>query len=255
MIAALARFIVLCVLAADAAGAAVTVQTQTLLLRERPTQVDLYVPAAAPRGLAVVAHGFMRSRERHAVLARQLAQAGFLVAVPDLPRWSRPAEQAAVIVDLVDSVATQRGAQALPVVLIGTSAGGLATLLASERVPRLAVWVGLDPVDAWHRSRDAARQLQAPALLLRAPAAACNFGGSARRMAAWLPEGHVQRRIDGASHCDFEDPTDRRCEALCGPADAERQTLIVQLTVDAAVQAVQQAAAADAMAGVSARRP
>jgi hypothetical protein len=75
-------------------------------------------------------------------------------------------------------------------------------------------------------------------VVLRAPTGACNVAGSARRIAAWLPNWRVERRIDSASHCDFEDSTDWRCESICGPADAARQSLIVAETVKAAREAV-----------------
>jgi predicted dienelactone hydrolase len=238
MFTALVRFLLLCTLTANAANADVSVQTRPLQLADQATVFDLYTPEASPRGVAVIAHGFTRSREQHLVLARRLAEVGFLVAVPDLPHWSRHEANADAIVALVDTVAALPGVGTLPVVLIGTSAGGLASLLAAERVPRLALWVGLDPVDAFRQSKTAARKLHAPALVLRAPAGACNVGGSARQIAAWLPSGHVDRRIDGASHCDFEDTTNSRCESICGPADAARQALIVETTVKAASNAV-----------------
>jgi predicted dienelactone hydrolase len=225
-------------LATGTAHAAVSVETHSLVLADHATVVDVYAPAASPRGLAVIAHGFTRSRERHAILAARLAHAGFLVAVPDLPHWTRHEANADAIVALVDAIAAARGLDALPVVLIGTSAGGLASLLATHRVPRLALWVGLDPVDTLGQSKKAARNLHAPAVVLRAPNGACNVGGSARRIAAWLPSRHVERRIDGASHCDFEDTTNWRCESICGPADAARQALIVEETVKAAREAV-----------------
>jgi predicted dienelactone hydrolase len=225
-------------LATGTAYAAVSVETHPLVLVDHATAVDVYAPAATPRGLAVIAHGFTRSRERHAILAARLAQAGFLVAVPDLPHWARHEANADAIVALVDTIAAARGLAALPVVLIGTSAGGLASLLATDRVPRLALWVGLDPVDTLGQSKEAARSLHAPAVVLRAPNGACNVGGSARRIAAWLPSRRVERRIDGASHCDFEDTTNWRCESICGPADAARQALIVEETVKAAREAV-----------------
>ncbi len=238
MVLALIRFLAVFALTLNGASAALSVQTRPLVLPDQTTMFDLYTPAASPRAVAVVAHGFTRSREQHVVLARRLAEVGFLVAVPDLPHWSRHAVNADALVALVDAVAALPGAGTLPVVLIGISAGGLASLLAAERVPRLALWVGLDPVDAFRQSRGAARKLRAPALVLRAPAGACNVGGSARRIAAWLPNGHVDQRIDGASHCDFEDTTDSRCESICGPADAARQASIVEATVNAASNAV-----------------
>ncbi|HSD44246.1 MAG TPA: alpha/beta fold hydrolase [Burkholderiales bacterium] len=224
-------------LAAAGAAAAVTIDTRPFTLADEATEVDVYLPSALPpRGLAVIAHGFTRSRGRHGMLAARLAEEGFAVAVPDLPHWVRHDANADAIVALVEAVAAQHALDARPVVLIGASAGGLAALLATDRVPRLALWIGLDPVDTFGISEGAARNLQAPALVLRAPSGPCNIGGSARRIAAWLPKRRTER-IDGASHCDFEDTTNWRCESVCGPADAARQALIV----DAAVNAVREA--------------
>jgi pimeloyl-ACP methyl ester carboxylesterase len=171
------------------------------------------------------------------VLAGRLADEGFLVAVPDLPHWLRHEANADAIVAVVKALEPERGLDARPVVLIGTSAGGLASLLATDRVPRLALWIGLDPVDTLGLSESAARSLQAPALVLRAPSGACNVGGSARRISGWLPNRRTEK-IDGASHCDFEDTTNWRCESVCGPADPARQALIVDAAVRAAREAV-----------------
>ena len=237
------------------AAAEPSVQTLPLALGEQATVYDLYSPAQAPRGLALVAHGFTRSREHHALLAQQLADAGFLVAVPDLPHWTRHEANADALVALAEAASALPCAAALPVVLIGISAGGLASLLAAQHVPRLVLWVGLDPVDAFRQARDAARRLGVQALVLRAPASACNVGGSARRIASWLPAGHGERRIAGASHCDFEDKTDARCETICGAADAGRQALIRQLTIEAVLQALPAAPAGAATACFSAPRP
>jgi pimeloyl-ACP methyl ester carboxylesterase len=247
--------LLLCLGLAGPAAAAPAVQTLPLALGEQATVYDLYLPRDPPRAMALVAHGFTRSRAQHVQLATRLAEAGFLVAVPDLPHWTRHEANADALVALAAEVSALPCARALPVVLIGTSAGGLSTLLAAERIAHVVLWVGLDPVDAFRQGRRAAQALQVPALVLRAPAGACNVGGSARRVASWLPEGHRLQRIDDASHCDFEDHTDTRCEQICGPADATRQALILQITVDAALQAVPAAAPADAVACVSAPRP
>jgi pimeloyl-ACP methyl ester carboxylesterase len=225
-------------LAAAGAAGAVSLETRAFTLADQATEVDVYLPSALPpRGLAVIAHGFTRSRGRHGTLAARLAEEGFAVAVPDLPHWLQHGANADAIVALVKAVEPEHGLEARPVVLIGTSAGGLASLLATERVPRLALWIGLDPVDTFGISEDAARNLRAPALVLRAPSGACNVGGSARRIAGWLPNRRAER-VDGASHCDFEDTTNWRCESMCGPADPARQALIVDAAVRAAREAV-----------------
>jgi predicted dienelactone hydrolase len=236
----LRRFLVfLCLaLATGAAPAATSAETRLLTLDGHVAAVDVYAPAAPARALAVIAHGFTRSRAQHVVLAERLAEAGFLVAVPDLPHWAQHEANADAIVALVAEIGADRPLESLPVVLIGTSAGGLAALLATDRVPRLALWIGLDPVDAFGQSRAVARNLHVPAVVLRAPNGACNVGGSARRIAAWLPKRRIERRIDGASHCDFEDTTNWRCESICGPADAARQSRIVEETVKLAREAV-----------------
>ena len=94
----------------------------------------------------MIAHGFTRSRARHVVLAGRLADAGFVVAVPDRPYWARPHANADAIVELVQAAEKKRGADVLPEVLIGTSAGGLASHLATDP-SAAALWVGHDPVD------------------------------------------------------------------------------------------------------------
>jgi pimeloyl-ACP methyl ester carboxylesterase len=231
-------FLLALTLTALVAPAWASVETLELVLDGHPAAVDVYAPAAPARALAVIAHGFTRSRAQHVGLATRLAEAGFLVAVPDLPSWTRHDTNARAIVALVDAVTAAHPIDALPVVLIGTSAGGLATLLAAERVPRLALWIGLDPVDAFRQAKQAARKLHAPAAVLRAPSGACNVSGSARRIATWLPHRPIERRIADASHCDFEDATDWRCESICGPADEARQSLIIAETVDLARAAI-----------------
>jgi predicted dienelactone hydrolase len=225
-------------LAVGIVPAAASVQTRLLTPTGHTAVVDVYAPVGPPRALALIAHGFTRSRAQHVMLAERLSEAGFLVAVPDLQHTLRHQANADAIVALVAAVVAERKLDTLPVVLIGTSAGGLAALLASDRVPRLALWIGLDPVDAFGQSRRAARSLRVPAVVLRAPSSACNVSGSARRIAAWLPDRRIERRIEGASHCDFEDTTDWRCESICGQADAARQSLIVAETVKMACEAV-----------------
>ncbi|TMH00613.1 MAG: hypothetical protein E6H67_19060 [Betaproteobacteria bacterium] len=49
-------------------------------------RVDIYEPIAEPSdGVAIVAHGFTRSRERHRDLGQALAAAGVTAVIPDLP--------------------------------------------------------------------------------------------------------------------------------------------------------------------------
>ena len=63
-----------------------TVHTEAAELAGHQVQVDVFLPAAElPTGVAIVAHGFTRSRARHQDLGRSLAAAGVIVVIPDLP--------------------------------------------------------------------------------------------------------------------------------------------------------------------------
>jgi pimeloyl-ACP methyl ester carboxylesterase len=149
-----------------------------------------------------------------------LAAAGVIAVIPDLPSVMNLWGNGDAIVELAQKLET--GALGLPpiarshLVLIGTSAGGLATVLAAAKLPGVAGWIGLDPVDRTGTGSDAAAQSMAPAVVLLANASPCNLFASGRSMATAAP--HLLRAtvIEGASHCDFEDPTNIVCMAFCG---------------------------------------
>jgi pimeloyl-ACP methyl ester carboxylesterase len=114
------------------------------------------------------------------------------------------------------------------VVLVGFSAGGLSSLLAAA-TPGVVGYVGLDPFDrlasdgASGLGRGFARGLQTEAILLRAPPSRCNAQSVAEPWGALLPRLRYDRLIDGASHCDFESPTDWMCRLACGATDPQRE--------------------------------
>ena len=203
--------------------------------------VDVYRPGdGVSAGVAIIAHGFTRSRIRHRDLGRALAESGVTAVIPDLPNVMDLWGNGDAIVDLVDKL--QAGsAGAFPagrsrLVLIGTSAGGLATVLAAAKMPGLAGWIGLDPVDRTGSGSEAAAQLDAPAVVLLGGASSCNLFGSGRDIARALP--HLVRTValKDASHCDFEDPTTNLCRVLCGRSSAQMQARIRDETVRAAIE-------------------
>jgi dienelactone hydrolase len=214
------------------AGRGATVE---LVLDGRTTRADVYRPdagAAAGGGgaaeLAVVlAHGYSRSRANMAGHAARLAQVGVLAVAPDLPYSTDEPGNARALADLVGQL--RAGAFAPPVrsvVLVGFSAGGLAALLAAA-TPGVIGYVGLDPFDRPdHPGRRFAATLATPAALLRAAPSACNGQGVAAPWAALLPHLDADRLFEGATHCDFESPTDWICRFACGGADAARQRAI-----------------------------
>lgn len=203
--------------------------------------VDIYRPGdGASAGVAIIAHGFTRSRIRHRELGRALAEAGVTAVIPDLPNVMDLWGNGTAIVDLVDKLEAgafgPMPAGRAHLVLIGTSAGGLATVLAAAKLPGLAGWIGLDPVDRTGTGSDAAAQLDAPAIVLLGGASSCNLFGSGRAIAKALP--HLVRTValKDASHCDFEDPTNNFCRVLCGKSSAQMQARIRGETVRAVLE-------------------
>lgn len=229
-------------------------RTTTIDLESGATAIDVYEPAARPpAGVAIVAHGWTRSRERHRDVGRALADAGVVAVIPDLPNMLDLWGNGSVIVDLVGKL--EAGALGLPrlprssIVLIGTSAGGLATVWAASKLPGIGGWLGLDPTDRTGTGMYAASQLDAPAIVLLGETSACNLFGSGSTLARSAPRLVRSTRIDGASHCDFESPTNRLCTMMCGASSqhgrlaTQRETVLAALELLAIAQASRQDAA------------
>ena len=198
-----------------------SVATDTAELAGERVKVDVYRPEDfGATGLAILAHGFTRDRLRDRDLGRALATAGVIAVAPDLPNVVDPFGNAEAVADLVRDL--ERGAFGLPptprarIVLIGTSAGGLSTLLAAANLPGLAGWIGLDPVDGSGVGIAAAKKVTAPAVVLLADPSVCNLFGSGKSIAQAMPGLVRSERMRGASHCDFEGPTNSFCRTVCG---------------------------------------
>jgi dienelactone hydrolase len=219
-----------CSLAASTDGG-YSLTTYALELAGGVEHVDVYRPASgAEEGVAVVAHGFTRSRARHRDLGRALAAAGVVAVVPDLPSvvnlWGNGDALARFVQDLENGAVPALAVKREHVVLIGTSAGGLASLLAAAQLPRLAGWIGLDPVDRTGSGTRAAAQLRSPSIVMLAEPSMCNLLASGRSIADALPARWRTVDVTDASHCDFEDPTNNLCQAMCGrSSDATREEI------------------------------
>jgi pimeloyl-ACP methyl ester carboxylesterase len=211
------------------------VTTVDSTLTGRAVRIDIYRPDAAPRGAFILAHGFMRSRATMAEHAAALARQGVLAIVPDLPYVTDSRDNGRALVELIAQL--RIGAFAPPVdrvVLVGFSAGGLATLLAAAS-PGVVGYVGLDAFDRpGGEGLAAAKILKTPAMLLRGPPAFCNAYGISAPWGPALPVLVEDRFIDGASHCDFEAPTDRWCTLFCGATDPARQQIVRDILLKAA---------------------
>jgi pimeloyl-ACP methyl ester carboxylesterase len=235
---------VMVTMAAAAAPAAPSpAQTQVHVLDGHRVTLDLY-PAAAPlRGAAILSHGFTRSRRTLAGHAQALADAGVLALTPDLPctfDFRCNARALTALVGLLRAGGTF-GVPVERVMLVGFSAGGLSSLLAAD-TPGVVGFVGLDPFDrtmpdeAERLGLAAAAGLRTEALLLRAPPSRCNADAVAAPWAAVLPMLWRDEVIAGASHCDFESPTDWMCRLACGETDPARQQRVRQALLDAAAR-------------------
>jgi hypothetical protein len=226
---------------ASAQPASYTKDTATIEYAGFEGSVDIYRPGdGASAGVAIIAHGFTRSRIRHRDLGRALAEAGVTAVIPDLPNvmdlWGNGNAIVELVARLDAGAFGPMPAGRSHLVLIGTSAGGLATVLAAAKLPGLAGWIGLDPVDRTGTGADAAAQLDAPAVVLLGGASSCNLFGSGRGIAKAVP--HLLRTValKGASHCDFEDPTTNLCRVLCGKSSAQMQSRVRSETVRAALE-------------------
>jgi len=222
---------------AASAGERYSVATYSLELAGAVEQVDVYRPAASRyEGVVVLAHGFARSRVRHRDLGRALAEAGVVAVVPDLPSvvntWGNGDALARFVEDLERGAVPSLVVRREHVVLIGTSAGGLASLLAAAQLPGLAGWIGLDPVDRTGSGTRAAAKLQSPAIVMLAEPSMCNLVTSGRAIADALPKRWRTVEVTDASHCDFEDPTNNLCQAMCGrSSDATREEIRNEVVV------------------------
>jgi pimeloyl-ACP methyl ester carboxylesterase len=192
----------------------------------RHFEADVYQPAEPARGTALLAHGFARDRQSLSALAADLAGIGAFVIVPDLPYFADAEANAAALAAIVVEVRGGRfGPLPARTVLIGFSAGGLSTLQAAALAPGISGWIGLDPVDRAGEGLHVAARVSAPAVMLRAAPGRCNAHANSHAWGAFLPRLVRDTPVEGATHCDFEDP-DPVCAAACGAQDPQRQTAI-----------------------------
>ncbi len=216
-------------------------QTLVQALDGHRVTMDMYPAAGRPRGAAILSHGFTRSRRTLAGHAQALADAGVLALTPDLPCTFDFRCNARAIAALVGALRAggSFGEPVERIMLVGFSAGGLSSLLAAD-TPGVVAYVGLDPFDrtlpgeAEPLGLSAATRLATAALLLRAPPSRCNAQAAAAPWGTAMPALWRDELIAGASHCDFESPTDWMCRLACGDADPARQQRVRQGLLDAA---------------------
>jgi dienelactone hydrolase len=227
-------------------AAKITPQTQILNINGQTVEVDVYKPIGPQKGAAILTHGFTRSRTTMGEHAQALAARGVLAITPDMPCTFDFRCNASAISEMVSLLrnTTTFGGTNQRVMLVGFSAGGLSSLLAAD-TPGVVGFVGLDPFDRVLSNETeragitASRKLTTEVLLLRAPASRCNANAVAAPWGAELKALWRDELIAGASHCDFEAPTDWKCRLACGDTDPARQLQVRQGLLDAAARWLQ----------------
>lgn len=172
-------------------------------------------PAATPvrRPVVLIAHGFLRRGESMAGWAEAIASAGLTAVTVDLCASAaangRNADNGA------DLVALRRRLGIEAAIYLGVSAGGLAAMIAASLDPEATRGLLLlDPTNAGGQARSAAARVRAPVAALVAKPQICNAWRNIDPALKTLPDATLVR-IDEASHCDFEWPTDTFCRVAC----------------------------------------
>jgi dienelactone hydrolase len=186
----------------------------------------------------VLAHGFLRDQGRMQGFADALAQRGLPTLTLDLCNmrpWDGAHRQ-----NGRDMAQLARRLGARDVVYAGFSAGGLAALMAAS-IDRNAIGVfAMDIVDRDGLGQQLAAGLSIPIAGLVADPSSCNARNNGLAVYAAASDASV-RRFSGATHCDFETPTDALCELLCesvGRSPGET-VLIRQAIAQAALDTVE----------------
>ena len=78
--------------------------------------------------------------------------------------------------------------------------------------------------------------------MLLAEPSACNLFGSGRSIARAAPGLLRSTALRGASHCDFEGPTNKFCQRVCGGSSSEMQLRAREATVDAVMEMLRSSA-------------
>ncbi len=226
----------------DLSGGRFSKVSEKLKLAGEKVEVDFFLPKnsrTAP--LVIVAHGFSRGRKNFEGWGERLARAGYFAAIPDLPSSTDHRQNGHAIEELIEVLASKppeklRSAhiETGRVAVIGHSAGGLATLLAASNDRHIVLWIGLDPVDSGDIGAKAADDRSFTSLVLRAEPSRCSQRENIKGLEQHLRGPWLIAKVDGASHCDPEDPTDNWCTITCGGGYSDRRhNIFVRHTLDA----------------------
>jgi pimeloyl-ACP methyl ester carboxylesterase len=176
-------------------------------------------PEPISAGSAVIlAHGFMRDLGSMRGWARHWSNAGIDTVVLSLCNSTllngHHRKNADDIVNLRHYLDIRHPIYA------GYSAGGLSAYLAALGDDQAVAYLGLDSVDSGDLALRAPAGLQVPALFLLAGPSICNAQNNFEPVLEKMQYRNTIR-VHGSTHCDFENPLDKRCTWLCGGGSDE----------------------------------
>ncbi|MEZ4768815.1 MAG: hypothetical protein R2844_10380 [Caldilineales bacterium] len=192
----------------------------------------------------VLGHGFARSRAQHANNGVFLASHGYVVVTlnfpnplsPDFDAWATQisaaldwmeAQNSDPLSLFFDQIDTDRFG------VLGHSAGGMATWVAASRDSRIKATMPLDPVPGGGFDLTTlGAAVTNPSGWTGAPGSSCNASASYNQFYPLVQASHkAQYIVADATHCDFEDPTNILCTAVCGSASEARRQIWRRYTV------------------------
>jgi pimeloyl-ACP methyl ester carboxylesterase len=127
-----------------------------------------------------------------------------------------------------DLIALRSHLKLEPVIYAGFSAGGLAAYLAALQDEETIAYLGLDAVDSGQLAIKQSKPLSVPALFLLANPSACNANNN--MLDTVDRHEYALSKFEGATHCHFESPYDKRCGWVCGRSTTE-ETVAIQADI------------------------